>query len=157
MNQRCSSIRANNEEKQIEMKSAFNLFDLDNDGKISIEDFGTIISMLGESLTYKEIRSIFKEANVDGLSKDYISFDDFCNVMNSKLSDNATERELMEAFKVFDREGNGYITAQDLKHVMLKISDELSEEEVNLLLKQADVNGDGQIDYEEFITLVMSK
>ena len=62
MNQRYSSIRANNEEKQIEMKSAFNLFDLDNDGKISIEDFGTIISMLGESLTYKEIRSIFKEA-----------------------------------------------------------------------------------------------
>ena len=73
------------------------------------------------------------------------------------MSDNATERELAEAFKVFDREGNGYITSQELKHVMLKVADELSEEEVDAMIKQADVNGDGQIEYEEFIALLMNK
>ena len=73
------------------------------------------------------------------------------------MSNNATERELAEAFKVFDREGNGYITSQELKHVMLKVADELTEEEVDAMIKQADVNGDGQIEYEEFIALLMNK
>ena len=73
------------------------------------------------------------------------------------MSDNATERELAEAFKVFDREGNGYITSQELKHVMLKVADELTEEKVDAMIKQADVNGDGQIEYEEFIALLMNK
>ena len=73
------------------------------------------------------------------------------------MSNNATERELAEAFKVFDREGNGYITSQELKHVMLKVADELTEEKVDAMIKQADVNGDGQIEYEEFIALLMNK
>ena len=73
------------------------------------------------------------------------------------MSNNARGRELAEAFKVFDREGNGYITSQELKHVMLKVADELTEEEVDAMIKQADVNGDGQIEYEEFIALLMNK
>ena len=41
--------------------------------------------------------------------------------------------------------------------MMLKVADELSEEEVDAMIKQADVNGDGQIEYEEFIALLMNK
>ena len=157
MKQRCSTIRTNLEERTYELRSAFNLFDLDNDGKITLEELGAIFSVMGEALTYKELRSIIKEANSEAMDKDYITFEDFCFVMNSKMSDNATERELAEAFKVFDREGNGYITTQELKHVMLKVADELTEEEVDAMIKQADVNGDGQIEYEEFIALLMNK
>ena len=57
---------------------------------------------MGEALTYKELRSIIKEANSEAMDKDYITFDDFCFVMNSKMSNNATERELAEAFKVVE-------------------------------------------------------
>ena len=152
MKQRCSTIRTNLEERTYELRCAFNLFDLDNDGKITLEELGAIFSVMGEALTYKEL-----EANSEAMDKDYITFDDFCFVMNSKMSNNATGRELAEAFKVFDREGNGYITSQELKHVMLKVADELSEEEVDAMIKQADVNGDGQIEYEEFIALLMNK
>ena len=50
MKQRCSTIRTNLEERTYELRCAFNLFDLDNDGKITLEELGAIFSVMGEAL-----------------------------------------------------------------------------------------------------------
>jgi calmodulin len=74
------------------------------------------------------------------------------------MKDTDTEEELIEAFKVFDRDGNGLISASELKHVIEKSSGEnLSENEVNEMIKEADIDGDGYINYDEFVRMMMAR
>merc|ERR1711884_448484 len=65
--------------------------------------------------------------------------------------------ELIEAFKVFDRDGNGFISAAELRHVMTNLGEKLTDEEVDEMIREADVDGDGQINYEEFVKMMMAK
>merc|ERR1712151_427786 len=67
------------------------------------------------------------------------------------------EEELIEAFKVFDRDGNGFISAAELRHVMTNLGEKLTDEEVDEMTREADVDGDGQINYEEFVKMMMAK
>lgn len=58
-----------------------------------------------------------------------------------------TEEELREAFKVFDVDNSGTITASELKQVITKLGIQLSQEEINEMIKSADSSGDGQVQY----------
>ncbi|EEC16524.1 calmodulin, putative [Ixodes scapularis] len=58
--------------------------------------------------------------------------------------------------QVFDRDGNGFITAAELRHVMTTLGEKLTDEEVDEMIREADVDGDGQINYEEFVALMTS-
>ena len=51
------------------------------------------------------------------------------------MKDTDTEEELVEAFKVFDRDGNGYISAAELRHVMTNLGEKLTEEEVDEMIR----------------------
>ena len=51
--------------------------------------------------------------------------------------------------EVFDRDGNGFISAAELRHVMTNLGEKLTDEEVDEMIREADVDGDGQINYEE--------
>ena len=62
-----------------------------------------------------------------------------------------------EAFKVFDSDGNGFINASELRQVMLNLGEKLSEEEVEMMIKEADTNGDGLVNYDEFISMMNAK
>ena len=77
-----------------------------------------------------------------------IDFEEFLDMMARKLRETDTEEELREAFKVFDMDSNGYITALELRKVMTNLGEKLSDEEVEEMIKEADVDGDGQVDYE---------
>merc|ERR1712232_697075 len=86
-----------------------------------------------------------------------IDFPDFLSLMARKMKDNDTEEELVEAFKVFDRDGNGLISAAELRHVMTNLGEKLTDEEVDEMIKEADIDGDGHINYEEFVRMMMAK
>ena len=66
-------------------------------------------------------------------------------------------QEIKEAFKVFDKDGNGYISAAELRHIMTNLGEKLTDEEVDEMIREADVDGDGQINYDEFVDMMMSK
>ena len=51
-----------------------------------------------------------------------------------------------EAFKVFDRDNNGFISAAELRHVMTSIGEKLTDDEVDEMIREADQDGDGRID-----------
>merc|ERR1712083_629578 len=61
-----------------------------------------------------------------------------------------TEEELLEAFHVINRDGNDCISAAELRHIMTNLGETLTDEEVDEMIREADVDGDGQINYEEF-------
>lgn len=69
-------------------------------------------------------------------------------MMAKKMKDSDSEEELREAFKVFDRDGNGSISAAELRHVMTNLGEKLTDEEVDEMIREADLDGDGQVNYE---------
>ncbi|CAA7030312.1 unnamed protein product [Microthlaspi erraticum] len=73
--------------------------------------------------------------------------------LGKKMKDTDSEEELKEAFRVFDKDQNGFISAAELRHV----GEKLTDEEVEEMIKEADVDGDGQINYEEFVKIMMAK
>lgn len=77
--------------------------------------------------------------------------------MVRKIKEAEMDDELIEAFKVFDTNGNGYITVHELRNVMITLGEFLTPDEVDELVKEADLDNDGQINYEEFIKIMMSK
>ncbi|CAH1264478.1 CALM1 [Branchiostoma lanceolatum] len=58
---------------------------------------------------------------------------------------------------VFDKDGNGYIDSGELRHVMTHLGEKLSEGEVDEMIRLADVDGDGQLCYDEFVNLMKPK
>lgn len=73
------------------------------------------------------------------------------------MKDTDSQEEIQEAFKVFDKDGNGYISAAELRHVMTSLGEKLTEEEVDEMIREADVDGDGQINYEEFVKMMVRR
>lgn len=64
------------------------------------------------------------------------------------MKDTDSEEEIREAFRVFDKDGNGFISAAELRHVMTNLGEKLTDEEVDEMIREADIDGDGQVNYE---------
>lgn len=78
-----------------------------------------------------------------------ISFDEFVAMMQLKEVETDFEKEINEAFKFFDKDGDGVVTPSELAEIMRGLGDKLSDDEINLLVKVADKDGDGTISIEE--------
>jgi len=143
------------EEQVAEFKEAFSLFDKDGDGKITTKELGTVMRSLGQNPTEAELQDMINE--VDSDKSGSIEFDEFLQLMARKMQDTDTEEEIREAFKVFDKDNNGFISAAELRHVMTNLGEKLTEAEVDEMIREADVDGDGQINYEEFCRMMLTK
>merc|ERR1719284_2299860 len=86
-----------------------------------------------------------------------IDFPDFLSLMARKMKDTDTEEELIEAFKVFDRDEDGFISAGELRSSMMNLGEKLTDAEVDEMIREADMDGDGQINYDEFVKMMMAK
>ncbi len=74
-------------------------------------------------------------------------------MMAKKMKDTDSEEEIREAFKVFDKDGDGFISASELRHVMTNLGEKLTDEEVDEMIREADMDGDGKVNYEGRLTL----
>ena len=143
------------DEKIMEFKAAFELFDKDRNGHITSKELGTVMRGLGQNPTEEELKQMIREVDLDGNGT--IDFKEFLCLMVKKMKDTDTEEELLEAFKVFDRDGNGKISAHELRYVLLKSGENFTEQDIEDLIHEADVDGDGSIDYQEFVKIMMSQ
>merc|ERR550525_2281992 len=94
-----------------------------------------------EEPTEAELQDMINEVDADGNGT--IDFPEFLSLMARKMKDTDTEEELIEAFKVFDRDGNGFISAAELRHVMTNLGEKLTDEEVDEMIREADVDDIG--------------
>ncbi len=143
------------EEKVAECKEVFDLFDKDKDGAITTKELGYVMRALGADITQTELQEMINK--IDQNSSGKIEFKEFLELFVKKLKDPDTEEDLIEAFKIFDKNGNGIISAAELKLVMTTYGERLTEEEANEMIKEADTDGDGFINYHEFIKIMMTK
>nr|QBY25886.1 green CaMBI [synthetic construct] len=143
------------EEQIAEFKEAFSLFDKDGDGTITTKELGTVMRSLGQNPTEAELQDMINEVDADGNGTIY--FPEFLTMMARKMKDTDSEEEIREAFRVFDKDGNGYISAAQLRHVMTNLGEKLTDEEVDEMIREADIDGDGQVNYEEFVQMMTAK
>ncbi|RDY01991.1 Calmodulin-like protein 8 [Mucuna pruriens] len=142
------------QEQISEIKEAFGLFDKDGDGCITVEELATVIRSLDQNPTEEELQDMINEVDADGNGT--IEFVEFLNLMAKKMKETDAEEDLKEAFKVFDKDQNGYISASELRHVMINLGEKLTDEEVEQMIKEADLDGDGQVNYDEFVKMMMT-
>ena len=143
------------EDKINEFKEAFEIFDKDKDGYITTKELGDIMKNLGQTPSEAELQDMINEVDIDGNGT--IDFKEFLGLMARKMRDNDSEEELIEAFKVFDRDGNGLISNVELQHVMTSLGENVTMDEVDEMIKEADLDGDGYINYEEFVRMILNK
>lgn len=140
------------EEQLAEFREAFNLFDKNKDNVISAKELGTVMRALGQSPTDKDIETMIQHADIN--KNGSIDFDEFVKMMIGYQRRADPEQEMREAFRVFDKDNNGYISADELRYVMTNLGEKLTDQEVAEMIREADMNGDGMVDYNEFIKLL---
>merc|ERR1711924_45384 len=131
-----------------EYKDAFSLFDKDGSGSISTEELGQVMKNLGQSPSKEELDCMVKEVDTDGNGE--ICFDEFLEMMRKQVDSSDPEQDLREAFAVFDKDNSGTIDASELAEVMKTLGESLTAEEIQEMIKEADIDGDGQVSFEEF-------
>ncbi|KAM7158788.1 calmodulin-alpha-like [Molossus nigricans] len=139
------------EEQVAEFKEAFSLLDKDGDGTITTKELGTVLRSLGRNPTEAELQDMINE--VDGT----IDFLEFLTMMARQMKDTDSEEETCQAFGVFDKDGNGHISAAEPHHVMTNLGEKRTDEEVDETIRDADIDGDGQVNYEEFVQVMTAK
>eukprot|EP00928_Gymnodinium_smaydae_P003940 TRINITY_DN1138_c2_g1_i1.p1 TRINITY_DN1138_c2_g1~~TRINITY_DN1138_c2_g1_i1.p1 ORF type:complete len:155 (+),score=51.70 TRINITY_DN1138_c2_g1_i1:119-583(+) len=148
------------EEQIEEFLETFHCFDEDGDGKLSVKEFGKLMCSLGQSCSEEHLVSMISDVVVDAVDDSCImriDFPVFLSLMARKIKDTDTEEELIEAFKVFDRDLDGFISADELRFSMTNLGEELNDSEVYEMIKEADTDADGQINYDDFIKMMMAK
>lgn len=134
-----------------EFKETFDLFDKDHSGSISASELKTVMKSLGLSPTDDEVQDLVREIDIDG--NNMIEFNEFLTLMSKQITSHDTEQELVEAFKVFDTNGDGVISVSELKAVLKSIGEDLSEEELNQMIQEVS-KGTGVINIEQFAALL---
>ncbi|XP_078392184.1 calcium-binding protein 5-like [Cetorhinus maximus] len=140
-----------------ELRDAFNEFDRDKDGQISCKDLGNLMRTMGYMPTEMELIELSQQINMNLGGK--VDFDDFVQLMAPKLLEETAGmigvKELRDAFREFDTNGDGEITLNELRHAMKKlVGEQLSAVEIEDVVKEADVNGNGTVDFEEFVRMM---
>ncbi|KAJ7489346.1 calmodulin 1 [Mycena latifolia] len=138
-----------------EFKEAFSLFDKDGDGTITTLELGTVMRSLGQNPTEGELQDMINEVDADGNGT--IDFNEFLAMMAKKFQDTDSEEEIRQAFAVFDKDGNGTISVSELQQVMRSLGEKLTDREVEEMIREADTDGDGEINYDEFLKMMTAK
>jgi calmodulin len=142
------------EDQRKEFRIAFNLFDKNSDGAITVQELGSVMRTLGQTPTEAELLQIISQVDTDGDGT--IDFEEFVELMKNKMKGLDAEEEIREAFKVFDKNGDGYVEVAELRQVVQGLGEPLSEADLQEMIKEADADGDGRISYQEFVRLMAS-
>lgn len=135
-----------------EFRVAFDAFDEDGGGCIGREELAQLLDALGENLTDTEVNQMVATVDADGSGE--IEFSEFLTMMQNKIDGIDMQKDIRDAFNLLDKDGSGFISSNELKHVVTDFCGKLTDTHVNQLLKEYDLNTDGKLSYDEFYSLM---
>ncbi|XP_041842040.1 calcium-binding protein 2 [Melanotaenia boesemani] len=140
-----------------ELQEAFKEFDYDQDGYLNYKDVAECMRTMGYMPTEMELLEIVQQIKMrmGGL----MDFDDFIELMGPRMMGETVNmlglKELQSAFVQFDQNGDGKINQDELKEaVKTMLGEKLKKGELEEMLKELDINADGNIDFEEFVMML---
>jgi len=125
------------------------------DGSIHVDTIGTILNLMGLRPKPSTLKDIIDEIDVDG-SK-FLEFEEFCQLSAKFLVDEDPEvmkKELKEAFRIYDKAGNGYIPVSALKEILHELDPKLTDYELNCIIEEVDEDCSGTVDFDEFMLMM---
>lgn len=128
------------------LQDAFDSFDLNHDGFVSDVELGQMFKSMGEEFTEKELKEMIEAIDEDQSGD--VDFYEFLKMMTKSKNDATYKAELRELFRVFDTNRDGYISAVELRNAMKMVGEDLSDQEIALMMNYADTDRDGRISIE---------
>ena len=145
------------EDKLNEYKEAFDMFDKDHSGNISIDELYQVMKNMGNEISMEEIKSMVADLDEDNSGEiDFKEFITFCKRVET-VENLTEEEEVIRAFKTFDKDGSGTLSCSEFKHILCNLGDKFTEEEVMEIFNEADLNHDGELNYAEFVSFWKDK
>ncbi|ODV62704.1 centrin [Ascoidea rubescens DSM 1968] len=136
------------EEQKQEIREAFHLFDLNNDGHLGFHELKIAMKALGFEPTKKEVLDMIAEYDVN--DKNLINYDNFFQEMGQRILERDKDSEIERAFKLFDEDSTGKISLKNLRRVAKELGDELGDDELRAMIDEFDLDDDGEINFDEF-------
>ena len=140
------------EEQKQEIREAFDLFDTDGSGAIDAKELKVAMRALGFDPKKDEVKKMIADVDTDGFGT--IGFDDFMALMTAKMAERDPREEILKAFRLFDDDETGKITFKNLKRVAKELGEQISDAELQEMIDEADRDGDGEVDEEEFFRIM---
>ena len=139
------------EDKIAEYKEAFDMFDKDGSGTIDVGEIVKIMKNFGYPIKKSEAQRMISEIDDNGDGE--LDFEEFVTLMEKQTNyvDQTEEELVLTAFKSFDKDHDGKITNHEFKYLLTQMGDKFSDEELNLLFQESDLNINGTLDYQDFI------
>ena len=137
-----------------EYREAFDMFDKDHSGSIDVGEISKIMKNFGNPMTKDEIKFMIKDIDADGDGE--IDFEEFVTLMEKQTSvvEETEEESVLRAFQFFDKDHDGKITNYEFRYIltMLGFDEKFTDDEVDTLFKECDLDNDGILVYQDFIT-----
>lgn len=137
-----------------QLKDIFSRFDMDSDGSLTHLELAALLRSLGLKPSGDHIHALL--ANMDSNGNGAVEFDELVKTIMPYVNDEilVNQEQLLEVFRSFDRDGNGYITLAELAGSMAKMGQALTYRELTEMINEADTDGDGVISFNEFATIM---
>ncbi|XP_047470123.1 troponin C, isoallergen Bla g 6.0201-like [Penaeus chinensis] len=138
------------------LRKAFASVDKTRSGFVDIKDIEGIFNNMGTAFDIDDLNATIKRVDIDNDGK--INFDKFVIIASNFLQDDDDEtitNELREAFRLYDKEGNGYITTLTLREILKELDNKLSDADLDVIIDEIDEDGKGKVDFEGFRELMI--
>ena len=135
---------------------AFLYFGTATTGTIEGSELSYVMSKLGEAPTEDELEDMIRAVDLNGDGE--IDFDEFIGLMRLRMDERQRDpdEDLRDAFNMFDSDRSGFIDRHEVRALMKKLAQTLSDEEIDLIMEECDTDGDGEISFEEFKAMMFS-
>ncbi|CAO2825327.1 unnamed protein product [Amaranthus hypochondriacus] len=131
-----------------EIEKIFAKFDANGDGKISSTELKSLLKALGSETTPEEVKKMMDEMDRDG--DGFVDLHEFTEFHIGSGGNAGNTKELREAFNLYDKDGNGKISAKELHEVLKSLGEKCSLKDCKKMIASVDRDGDGCVDFEEF-------
>jgi len=143
------------EEEIEEIREAFNLFDTDGSGTIDPKELKAAMQSLGFEAKNQTIYQMIADIDKDGDGT--IDFEEFVGMMTAKMSDKDSREGIQKVFNLFDDDSTGKISLRNLKRVAKELGETMTDAELLEMIERADLDGDGEINPDEFYAIMTKK